>query len=138
MDPGVCARAHNLADAVDVSEPQAAPADRELVPVERPRRRACGTVALGVEDAAVAGTAEAARRLGRNEPDPAGARPLQPVPLREDRPVRLAVGDTLDFWRVEAFEQDRLLRLSAEMKTPGRIWLRFEADGAHLCRKASS
>jgi hypothetical protein len=44
-------------------------------------------------------------------------------------PVRLTVGDTLDFWRVEAFEQDRLLRLSAEMKTPGRIWLQFEVDG---------
>src|SRR6266540_206246 len=44
-------------------------------------------------------------------------------------PVRLAVGDTLDFWRVEAFEQDRLLRLSAEMKSPGRIWLQFEVDG---------
>ena len=53
------------------------------------------------------------------------------VGLRRGRrdPVRLAVGDTLDFWRVEAFEQDRLLRLSAEMKTPGRIWLQFEVDG---------
>jgi uncharacterized protein YbjT (DUF2867 family) len=53
------------------------------------------------------------------------------VGLRRGRrdPVRLAVGDTLDFWRVEAFEQDRLLRLVAEMKTPGRIWLQFEVDG---------
>jgi uncharacterized protein YbjT (DUF2867 family) len=53
------------------------------------------------------------------------------VGLRRGRrdPVRLAVGDTLDFWRVDAFEQDRLLRLSAEMKTPGRIWLQFEVDG---------
>jgi uncharacterized protein YbjT (DUF2867 family) len=53
------------------------------------------------------------------------------VGLRRGRrdPVRLAVGDTLDFWRVEAFEQDRLLRLSAELKTPGRIWLQFEVDG---------
>jgi hypothetical protein len=53
------------------------------------------------------------------------------VGLRRGRrdPVRLAVGDTLDFWRVEAYEQDRLLRLSAEMKTPGRIWLQFEVDG---------
>lgn len=52
------------------------------------------------------------------------------VGLRRGRrdPVRLAVGDTLDFWRVEAFEQDRLLRLSAEMKTPGRIWLQFEVN----------
>ena len=53
------------------------------------------------------------------------------VGLRRGRrdPVRLAVGDTLDFWRVEAYEQNRLLRLSAEMKTPGRIWLQFEVDG---------
>jgi uncharacterized protein YbjT (DUF2867 family) len=52
------------------------------------------------------------------------------VGLRRGRrdPVRLAVGDTLDFWRVEAFEQDRLLRLGAEMKTPGRIWLQFEVE----------
>jgi Protein of unknown function (DUF2867) len=50
--------------------------------------------------------------------------------LRRGRrdPVRLAVGDTLDFWRVEAFEQDRLLRLRAEMRTSGRIWLQFEVD----------
>jgi hypothetical protein len=53
------------------------------------------------------------------------------VGLRRGRrdPVRLAVGDTLDFWRVEAFEQGRLLRLAAEMKSPGRIWLQFEVDG---------
>jgi uncharacterized protein YbjT (DUF2867 family) len=53
------------------------------------------------------------------------------VGLRRGRrdPVRLTVGDTLDFWRVEAFEQDRLLRLSSEMKSPGRIWLQFEVDG---------
>src|SRR5439155_13787484 len=53
------------------------------------------------------------------------------VGLRRGRrdPVRLVVGDTLDFWRVEAFEQNRLLRLSAELKTPGRIWLQFEVNG---------
>jgi len=52
------------------------------------------------------------------------------VGLRRGRrdPVQLAVGDTVDFWRVEAFEQDRVLRLSAEMKTPGRIWLQFEVN----------
>jgi len=50
--------------------------------------------------------------------------------LRRGRrdPVGLKVGDTLDFWRVEAFEQDRLLRLSAEMKVPGRAWLQFEVS----------
>jgi hypothetical protein len=35
-------------------------------------------------------------------------------------------GDSLDFWRVEAYEPDRLLRLRAEMKLPGRAWLQFE------------
>lgn len=35
------------------------------------------------------------------------------------------VGDSLDFWRVEASEPNRL-RLRAEMKVPGRAWLEFE------------
>ena len=39
----------------------------------------------------------------------------------------LRVGEALDFWRVERFEPDRLLRLSAEMRLPGRAWLQFEA-----------
>ncbi|MEP6473029.1 MAG: SDR family oxidoreductase, partial [Gemmatimonadota bacterium] len=43
-------------------------------------------------------------------------------------PEQLAPGDTLDFWRVEAIEPDRLLRLSAEMRLPGRAWLQFEVD----------
>ena len=51
--------------------------------------------------------------------------------LRRGRrdPVGLRVGDTIDFWRVEAFEPDRLLRLHAEMKVPGRAWLQFEVSG---------
>ncbi len=40
----------------------------------------------------------------------------------------IAVGDTLDCWRVEAFEPDRRLRLAAEMKLPGRAWLEFEVE----------
>lgn len=40
----------------------------------------------------------------------------------------LAAGDTVDFWRVEAIEPNRLLRLTAEMKLPGRAWLQFEVD----------
>lgn len=43
-------------------------------------------------------------------------------------PDWLVPGDTLDFWRVEAIEPDRLLRLSAEMRLPGRAWLQFEVD----------
>ncbi len=41
-------------------------------------------------------------------------------------PDTLRTGDALDFWRVEALERDRLLRLRAEMKVPGRAWLQFE------------
>ena len=43
-------------------------------------------------------------------------------------PDRLEVGDTIDFWRVDAVEPDRLLRLQAEMKVPGRAWLQFEVN----------
>ncbi len=45
---------------------------------------------------------------------------------------RVAVGDALDFWRVEAVEPGRLLRLRAEMKVPGGAWLelRVTPDGA--------
>ena len=52
------------------------------------------------------------------------------VGLRRGRrdPHDLRVGDTVDFWRVERFEASRLLRLAAEMKIPGRLWLQFEVD----------
>jgi len=40
-----------------------------------------------------------------------------------------AIGSALDFWRVEAYEPDRLLRLRAEMRMPGRAWLQFEVEG---------
>ena len=47
--------------------------------------------------------------------------------LRRGRrhPDELRVGDALDFWRVEALEPGRLVRLRAEMKLPGRAWLQF-------------
>lgn len=50
------------------------------------------------------------------------------IGLRRGRrdPESLRVGDTVDFWRVEAMEPDRRLRLAAEMKLPGRAWLEFE------------
>jgi hypothetical protein len=50
------------------------------------------------------------------------------VGMRRGRrdPEELRVGDTLDFWRVEAYEPDRHLLLRAEMKLPGRAWLEFE------------
>ena len=50
--------------------------------------------------------------------------------LRRGRrdPVDIQIGDAIDFWRVEGFEQDRLLRLAAEMRMPGRAWLQFEVE----------
>jgi uncharacterized protein YbjT (DUF2867 family) len=42
---------------------------------------------------------------------------------------RLRAGDALDFWRVESVQSGHLLRLSAEMNMPGRLWLQFEVDG---------
>jgi hypothetical protein len=51
-------------------------------------------------------------------------------------PDELRPGDALDFWRVEAVEPGRSLRLRAEMKVPGRAWLFFEAtpDGPDRSR----
>ena len=53
------------------------------------------------------------------------------VGIRRGRPTtdQLRVGDTIDFWRVEKFEPNHLLRLTAEMKLPGRAWLEFEVNG---------
>jgi hypothetical protein len=52
------------------------------------------------------------------------------VGMRRGRrhPDELRVGDALDFWRVEAYEPDRRLRLAAEMRLPGRAWLQFEVE----------
>lgn len=52
------------------------------------------------------------------------------VGLRRGRrhPQEIRVGDALDFWRVEAVEPGRLLRLRAEMKVPGRAWLEFKCE----------
>ena len=56
------------------------------------------------------------------------------VGLRRGRrnPDRLAVGDALDFWRVEHLErggadEPSVLRLRAEMKVPGLAWLEMKA-----------
>ena len=65
------------------------------------------------------------------------------VGLRRGRPEpdALRVGDSLDWWRVEAYEPDRLLRLRAEMRLPGRAWLEFEvspADGGSEIRQTAA
>ncbi|GHG07832.1 SDR family oxidoreductase [Streptomyces filamentosus] len=52
------------------------------------------------------------------------------VGLRRGRrdAYRLRVGDALDFWRVEAIDRGRLLRLRAEMRLPGLAWLEMAVD----------
>jgi hypothetical protein len=59
------------------------------------------------------------------------------VGLRRGRrdPAHLRTGDSLDFWRVEALEHGKKLRLYAEMVLPGKAWLEFnlsEKDGKTL------
>lgn len=53
------------------------------------------------------------------------------VGLRRGRrdPEHIEVGDTVDCWRVEAYDPPRRLRLALEMKVPGRGWLEFEVNG---------
>jgi uncharacterized protein YbjT (DUF2867 family) len=64
------------------------------------------------------------------------------VGMRRGRrhPDRLRVGDPLDFWRVEALEPGRLLRLRAEMRLPGEAWLEWRitptVSGSHLEQRA--
>jgi hypothetical protein len=52
------------------------------------------------------------------------------VGLRRGRrdPVRIYIGDALDFWRVEDFIPGRRLLLHAEMRVPGDAWLEFQVD----------
>lgn len=64
------------------------------------------------------------------------------VGMRRGRrdPETLRVGDTIDCWRVEAMEPNRLVRLAAEMKLPGRAWLEFEVtetNGQSMIRQTA-
>ncbi|TWT75751.1 NmrA-like family protein [Planctomycetes bacterium CA13] len=43
-------------------------------------------------------------------------------------PENVQVGEVLDWWRVEDYQPDRRLRLTAEMKVPGRAWLEFDVQ----------
>lgn len=65
------------------------------------------------------------------------------VGLRRGRrhPHELRTGEALDWWRVEALDEGRLLRLRAEMKLPGRAWLEFAvssegASGSRIHQRA--
>lgn len=50
------------------------------------------------------------------------------VGMRRRKASALRVGEILDFWRIEAAEAGRLLRLCAEMKLPGKAWLQFQVE----------
>jgi uncharacterized protein YbjT (DUF2867 family) len=50
------------------------------------------------------------------------------MPRSRRDPEDCVVGDVIDGWRVEAHDPDRLLRLSAGLKLPGRGWLEFSVD----------
>ena len=52
------------------------------------------------------------------------------VGIRRGRrhPDEIRAGESLDFWRVEEVEKNRLLRLRAEMKLPGKAWLEFKSE----------
>ncbi len=55
-------------------------------------------------------------------------------------PEEISPGEPLDFWTVEAFERNHLLRLVAGMKVPGRAWLQFEvipANGGSQIRQTA-
>ncbi len=65
------------------------------------------------------------------------------VGLRRGRrsPTTLALGDPLDWWRVEALVPDELLRLRAEMRVPGKAWLELSVEprdggGSHYRQRA--
>ena len=57
-------------------------------------------------------------------------------------PDACKVGDVIDAWTVDSYEPDRRLRLSADMKLPGRGWLEFEVTpldgGQSLIRQSAT
>jgi hypothetical protein len=50
------------------------------------------------------------------------------MPRSRRDPDDCLAGDVIDGWHVEAYEPDRLLRLAAGLKLPGRGWLEFRID----------
>jgi uncharacterized protein DUF2867 len=82
---------------------------------EHRRRDRLVLVPPGLDRTRLARPPQRRRRLGRGRRDP----------------QTLRLGDTLDFWRVEAIDRGSFLRLRAEMKMPGLGWLemRVAPDG---------
>lgn len=52
------------------------------------------------------------------------------VGLRRGRrhPDEICAGESLDFWRAEKVDKNRLMLLRAEMKLPGKAWLEFISE----------
>lgn len=61
--------------------------------------------------------------------------------LRKGRKRTIAVGDAIDFWRVEDLQPGKRLRLRAEMVLPGEAWLTWDleagAGGARVRQSAT-
>jgi len=51
-------------------------------------------------------------------------------PGMRGRDRKLAAGDVVDFYRVEAFEEGKLLRLYSELKAPGEGWMEWQVEYA--------
>lgn len=50
---------------------------------------------------------------------------------------KMGVGSVVDFYRVEAIEQDRLLRLFSELKAPGEGWMEWHVENVDGSTKLS-
>jgi uncharacterized protein YbjT (DUF2867 family) len=51
-------------------------------------------------------------------------------------PLKLRIGDGLDFWKVVDLKPNKRLLLVNQMKVPGKAWLEFSIEGANLIQTA--
>jgi hypothetical protein len=51
-------------------------------------------------------------------------------------PVRLRLGDSLDFWKVVDFKEGKRILLANQMKVPGEAWLEFAVEEGRLVQTA--
>lgn len=59
------------------------------------------------------------------------------IGFRKGRPVgNLKVGDQVDFWRVTHVDNsNKMLKMAAEMKLPGRVWITFKISEGQFIQK---
>ena len=105
------------------------PRSQEGISIER-RQRSCSAPPRRTSTAPSPGSAASAAGLGQLGSGGCAVSStgcIGGVGMRRGRrdPDDVRVGDAVDFWRVEAVEPGRLLRLRAEMKVPGLAWLQF-------------